>query len=451
MLTLLMGTFLGTVTNNVVNVPLAQITQGYHATLAEGVLVVSSFVVVLAAAMPLTGWVGDRFGRRRTLTLSLLLLAAGLLGSALAPNLPLLIGSRAVQGLACAAIAPAVMGALPALFVPEQRGRAMSSWAAANGLGQAVGPPLGGLVTGVMGWRSVFFVLAPITLITAAGAARLVPGDRGRTAPLHWPGAAALTLGTAMLMMSVTAASQHRVDWRLALGVALLGLASLAVFVRVSRTATTPLIPPHLLAETRFLRSSGAAFVQMAALATVLVAVPLYAVGPLGLSAPQTGLLVFALPAAMVAAASPVGRLADRQGPRKVMRVGLVVLGLSQVGLAVYTSSGTGNLAVLAGTLVLVGVGVASVQTPSAAGATRSPAGRSGAALGLFNMIRFAGSAVGAAWVATLVPQRDFLALFLGSGLLVAGGLALSFVGADPGSSPTSAGRDDPETQIRPA
>ena len=431
-LTLLTGTFLGTVTNNVVNVPLAQITRGYHASLASGVLVVSAFVLVLAMVMPLTGWISDRLGRRRILSASLLFLSAGLLGSALSPDLPVLVGTRALQGLACAAIAPAVMGALPGLFSTEERARAMSFWAAANGLGQAAGPPLGGLISGALGWRAIFLFLAPIALVASLGTARFVPEDGPRPVALHWPGASALTLGSALLMLAVTAAAQHWADWRLTSLAALLGCSAMIVFARVSRDAPSPLISPSLLIETRFLRSATAAFVQMAALAATLVAVPLYATRMLGLSAPLVGLLVFALPAAMVVAAVPVGRLADRRGPRQVMRAGLTAIVASQLGLAVLLGSAGAPRASLVVALLAVGVGVAAVQTPSAAGATRSPAGRSGAALGVFNMIRFAGSAVGAAWVAVLLSAQDYRVIFFGSAALVSAGLGLTFLGRDP-------------------
>ncbi len=446
-----MATFLGTVTNNVVNVPLAQISGEYHASLAEGVLVVSGFVVVLASVMPVMGWVSDRFGRRRVLSTALLLLCLGLLAAGTAPSLPALIAARVVQGLACAAIAPAVMGTLPALYPPELRARAMSSWAAANGLGQAVGPPLGGVLAGLLGWPWVFFVLAPLALVTAAGTARLAPPDRGRSSALHWPGAVALTLGAALLMTSFTAAGENGVasGWIAAMSLAGVGL--LAVFVRVSRAAEAPLIPPTLLVETRFLRSSGAAFVQMAALVSVLVAVPLYAATRLRLSTPQTGLLIFALPAAMVAGARPVGRLADRIGARRVMRGGLALLAASQACLAAFMWAGASSLPLLAAILVVVGAGVASVQTPSAAGVTRSPSGQSGASLGLFNMIRFAGAAAGAAWVAATFPSRSYLLLFLGSGTLVLGGLVLTYLGPDPGGSPGDEPAAEGVEQLRPA
>ncbi|HVU92358.1 MAG TPA: MFS transporter, partial [Jatrophihabitans sp.] len=202
--TLLAATVLGTVSNNVLNVPLRDITDDFDASVSAGVLVVSSFVLTLAAGLALSGWIGDRFGRRRTLVAALALMTAGLVAAALAPSLPVLVASRAVQGIACAAIPPAVMGLLVGTFPAERRARTMGAWAAANGAGQAVGPPVGGFVAAAWDWRGIFWLLAPAALVVAVAAVRTLPDDPGHRTQLHWPGAASLTGGAALVMAAAT-------------------------------------------------------------------------------------------------------------------------------------------------------------------------------------------------------------------------------------------------------
>jgi hypothetical protein len=90
--------------------------------------------------------------------------------------------------------------------------------------------------------------------------------------------------------------------------------------------------------------------------------------------------------------------------------------------------------------LVLLGFGMALVQTPAAAGATSSPAGRYGAAVGLYSMVRFSGSAVAAAWVALAYPTGSMVAIFLACSLLAALALAASYLGRDPVPTMTSTG-----------
>jgi MFS family permease len=427
---LLGATVLGTISNNIVNVPLRQITDDFGAPITQGVLVASASVLVLAIAMPLTGWISDRLGRRRTLVLALSVLLAGTVGAALAPTLSLLVLSRGLQGLGCAAVPTAVMGTLARSFAPELRNRVMGAWGAANGIGQAIGPPVGGFVADAFGWRAIFGALIPLTLGTLLLTLRVVPRDAGHGTRMDWVGVGTLTVGVALLMTAATAAPQPGVPvWAVAVGAAL-GLGSLVVFVVSGLRRPEPFIDPRLLVELRWLRSAAAVFVQQSSLAAVLVAVPLYLIGVTGLSVAVTGLLVFMLPLVWAVTAPLVGVLADRVGPRPVLRTGLGLLVVVDVGLAVVLGTGVQRLAPVIALMLAAGTAIALVQTPALTGATRSPAGQRGAGLGLFNMMRFVGAAAGTAAVAAAWP--DGLAwLFAGCAAVAVGGFVLSFLGRE--------------------
>jgi MFS family permease len=425
---LLGATILGTVSNNIANVPLRQITADLGAPVTQGVLVASATVLVLAVAMPVTGWVTERLGRRRALVLALSVLLMGTIGATLATNLPLLVASRAVQGLGCAAVPTAVMGTLARAWPAALRNRVMGAWGAANGIGQAIGPPVGGLLADAFGWRAVFGALIPVTVAVLVLTLREVPHDRGHRSPMEWAGAGSLTVGVALVVTALTAAPQPGVPPLLAAGGAALGVAVLGVFVLVGLRRSNPFIDPRLLIETRWLRSAVGVFVQQTTLAALLVAVPLYLLAVVKLSVSLTGVLIFALPLVWALSAPFVGRLADRVGPRPVLRTGLAVLLAVDVGLAVTLGAGVQSLWVVAELLVLAGLGIALVQTPALTGATRSPAGQRGAGLGLFNMMRFVGAALGTAGVAAAWPG-GLAWLFGGCAAVAAAGLAVSFGG----------------------
>ncbi len=178
---LLAGTLVGTVSNNVVNVPLDAILDDFGAPLGSGVFVVVGFLIAFAATVPLAGWIGDRFGRRRVYCAALLSTAICAVGAATAPSLPLLIAWRSLGGVAAAAFAPAVMGLIAWMFTGARRGRAVGAWASVNGIGQAVGPSMGGIVADAWGWRWVFVPLVPVALAGFAGTLRYVPRYRGVT------------------------------------------------------------------------------------------------------------------------------------------------------------------------------------------------------------------------------------------------------------------------------
>jgi EmrB/QacA subfamily drug resistance transporter len=430
---------LGTISNNIVNVPLRQIIADFDAPVTQGVLVASASVLVLAVAMPLTGWVSDRLGRRRTLVLALSMLSVGTLGATVAPTLSLLVLSRGVQGLGCAAVPVAVMGTLARTFPPERRSSVMGAWGAANGIGQAVGPPVGGLVADAFGWRAIFGALVPVTVGVLILPGRVVPRDAGHDPRIDGVGAGALTVGVALLMTSATAAPQPGVPAWMPIAGTVLGLASLVAFVLAGLRRQNPFVDPRLLVETRWLRSAAGVFVQQSSLAAVLVAVPLYLTGVAGLSVSVTGLLVFSLPLVWAMAAPLVGVLADRVGPRPVLRTGLALLAAVDAGLAVALSTGVTHLLPLIALMLAAGTAIALVQTPALTGATRSPAGQRGAGLGLFNMMRFVGAATGTAAVAAAWPD-GLLWLFGGCAAVAVGGLVLSFLGREiPDAAPAAA------------
>jgi MFS family permease len=428
---LLAGTLVGTVSNNVVNVPLGAILDEFDAPLGSGVFVVVGFLLAMAATMPLAGWVGDRFGRRRIYCAALLGTAVCAIGAATAPSLPLLIGWRTLGGVAAAAFGPAVMGLISWMFSTEGRGRAMGAWASVNGFGQAIGPTMGGLVADTWGWRWVFVPLVPVALAGFIGALRYIPPYPGARMPLDVAGAAALTGGTALLVLGLALIPRPDIAvWAVA-GMMSAAVAALAWFAWHCARVDHPFVRIRLVVESRFARSTLAAFAQMFCLGATLLAIPLYLVGR-GSSASMAGVVLFAVPATMVLLGPLVGRWLDRLRPRRVLRTGLVVLLLAQIALTVGVAQERLVPAVLITMLVVTGTGIALVQTPAATGATRSPAGADGTGLGLYNLVRFTGSAMGAAWVAVALEVSTYPAVFAVSAVIVALGLAASFIGPDP-------------------
>lgn len=432
---LLAGTLVGTVSNNVVNVPLGAIIDEFDAPLGNGVFVVVGFLVCFAATIPLAGWFGDRFGRRRIYCAALLATAVCAVGAATAPTLPLLIAWRSLGGVAAAAFAPAVMGLIAWLFSGPRRGRAMGAWASVNGIGQAVGPSLGGLVADTWGWRWVFVPLVPVALAGFVGTLRHVPRFPGVQMPFDLAGAAALTIGSALLMLGLALVPQPDVPGWLVAGAVVTAVVALAWFVRHCAHARNPFVDVRLIIESRFIRSALAAFAQMFCLGATLLAVPLYLAGE-SVSISAAGMMLFAVPATMAVLGPLVGRWQDRLGPRRVLRSGLVLLLIAQVAMALTVAQDRLVLGALIAGLVVGGVGISLVQTPAATGATRSPAGEQGTGLGLFNLLRFGGSACGAASVAVaLGPAGNpagYPAVFIACAVTVALGLAGSFLGPDP-------------------
>lgn len=429
---LLIGTFTGTVANTVVNVPMAEILADLQVPLAQGALVVIAFNLTFAVLMPLSGWLGDRLGRRRVFGAAMTGLAASSIAASFAPGLGTLVAFRALQGLAVAAVLPAVMSLIATLFPANTRGRALGAWAAANGAGQAAGPVLGGLLAGWLEWRAIFIPIVPLALAACIGVLFLVPRDRGSTVPLGWRGAFLLTMGAGLLLGAASAVPVLGIGAPLVWAGAGTGVVACVAYVLVERGRADAFLPPALILEGRFLRSSLAVIAQMFTFSAALLGVPLYLVADQGVAVAESGLFMLALPLTMAALAPIAGRCMELLGGRTALRAGLVAILTGNVALVALLSAGRGPGPALVVVLMILGAGIAFVQTPAATGATRSSAGALGSGLGLFNFLRFASSALGAAWIALIgdVPGHWWLAYAV-CGAVVICGLSTTFLGRD--------------------
>lgn len=430
---LLVGTFTGTLVNAIVNVPVRTIATSFRVPVATATLVVVAFNLSFAVLMPLGGWLGDRLGRRRLYCWAVGTLAVGSIGAMLAPSIGVLVACRVVQGAGTAAVLPAVMGLLGELHSREQAGVVLGLWAGVNGLGRALGAPLGGAIVAGGSWRLIFVPAVPLAAIAVLGALRAVPRSVPSGRPLEWRGALLLTAGCGMLLGAVTAVPGAGAASAVVVGLAVAGVGALVGFVRVSRRAAAPFIDPGLLREPSYVRSSLAAFAQMFCVASGLLAVPLVLTGG-GDAVAAAGLVVFALPAAMTAFGPVAGWSVRRVGARRSLRLGAAVLVATQVLLLVLFAGHRAPVGLVVGVLALEGIGAAFVQTPTAVGATRSAAGRVGSGLGLFNLVRFAGASLGSAWVAIAVGGHvaDYRSIFVAGAVVAGAGLVGTWAGPDP-------------------
>ncbi|GAA5142809.1 MFS transporter [Pseudonocardia adelaidensis] len=431
---LVVGTFASTIANTLVNVPLATIVADLDAPLRSGALVVIAFNTTCALMLPLGGWLGDRYGRRRLFLVAMAGVTIGAAGAVFAPNLAVLVAFRAVQGIGGALVLPNVLALLTSAAGPARRGRAVSWWAAANGAGQAAGPTVGGLLADTLGWRAVFVSIIPFALFAFAGGLRWVPRSPARPVRLEWRGALTLTVGVGLLLVVASAVSPLGAGSPFVWGGGGLGLLALLAFVLVERRQADPFIPLALLVQPRFMRSSVAALCQMFCLTATLVTVPLYLVARGEASSAAAGLVVVALPLAMTLLAPVAGLATERWSPRLALRLGLFALALAELALAVLLLGGHPVGVPLVAAVTATGVGIAFTQTPATAGAARTAIG---AGLGLFNMLRFVGAALGGAVVAVVIADAADSTARCATVAAICGAVALlallvSFAGRNP-------------------
>lgn len=412
---------LGTLSSNIMNAPLHTIQIDLGADSSGILLAVSAFTVAMVMCVPLAGWLCDRFGARNVLVYSLAVMVIAELGAALSQDLTVLIAMRTLQGIGCSAIPPGVLQPLTRLW-PEKQAFSTAAWASASGLGQAVGPPFGGLITEVAGWRYVFVVHAALCAVGIIVLIRSMPvGNYGKV-PVHAAGLTCLIVGGGSMVIAFTMAGQHTGGtWPLVVLAG--GAAGLVLYTMIAARNPLALVAPRALFEQQFIRSTVAAATSMFVLGVCIVTMPLYLAVHLDLQPGAVGLVLLGLAAAMVAVAPLSPRLSAATSEGHVLQLGLLLLLVSTTTLGILTSITAPPVWPFVLALIVAGTGLAFTQSTAALGITLSTVGQRGMALGIHNMIRFTGMAAGYAWVAVTYPLGNLWLTFGGAAMAAVMGI----------------------------
>lgn len=178
LLTTILGSGLASLDASVVGVALPTIGRELHVDLAALQGVVNGYTLTLAGLLLLGGGLGDRFGRRRVFQVGVVWFALASLLCGLAPDAPVLVAARALQGVGAALLTPGSLAVLHAAFRAEDRSRAVGAWSGLGGVAVAVGPFLGGWILGVGSWRWLFLINLPVAVVVVLVSSRHVPESR---------------------------------------------------------------------------------------------------------------------------------------------------------------------------------------------------------------------------------------------------------------------------------
>jgi EmrB/QacA subfamily drug resistance transporter len=377
--------------------------------------VVTAYTLVFGGCLLAAGRLADRVGRRRAFVSGLALFAAASLACGLAPDGAVLLAARAVQGLGAALVSPAAL-ALVTTARPEgrERARALGWWTAAAAGGGASGWVIGGLLSGLLGWRWVFLVNVPICIAAAASAPRVLSEWReAAPARADAAGAALVTTGLAALLLALTLAETRGPVAGGTLAVAVLAAALLLGLVRVERRARDPLLRADLLRHPRFAGANAVAAVLTAVTTPPILLCTLHAQHVLGLAPATAGLLFTPVNLAVIAGSLAGPRVAARIGGRGAMAGGLMSVAVGALALHAVGVGVPALPSLIGGFLVLgLGLGVASVASTTR-GTAAVAAAEQGLASGMLASSAQMGTALG---LAVIVPLASARTQALGAG-----------------------------------
>lgn len=289
---------------------------------------VTSYSLSLAIFIPISGWVADRLGTRRTFTSAMVLFAIGSLCCGLSIDIPTLVASRIMQGAGGALMIPVGRIAMVRTYPRSEMIRAMNFVIIPGLLGPLMGPLVGGLIVQWLPWRVIFFINLPITLLGIWAARRYMPDYRSEErAPLDLRGFLLFGTGIGFVAYALEVLGEHRMSNSTAALLTAAGLTLIGAYILHARHLRQPLLSLDLFRVRTFRISITGGFLTRLGVSGMPFLLPLlYQIG-LGYEPWQAGLLLMPTPAAAILMKVLTAPILRRTGHRLVLRWNTLLLG----------------------------------------------------------------------------------------------------------------------------
>jgi EmrB/QacA subfamily drug resistance transporter len=406
---LCLASFMAVVDTTIVSIALPSMRRELGFTGADAGWILNGYALTFGGLVLLLGRAGDLYGRRRLFVAGLALFGAASLLGGFAWEPWILVFARFIQGVGAAALVPASLSLLTAIFAEgQERNHAIGIYGAMAALGFVVGMVGGGVITEYLGWRWVLFVNVPVALAALVPAPAALPESRNESAPRSLDLAGALTAisGLGLLIYAISEVPKNGWTSIATLSFGTLGTLFMACFVVAERHSSAPLVPLGVLKKPAVVVPNAAIFLQSMVGIAWLYVLTLYLQEVLGHGALRAGLLFIPMTLASVVAAPVAGRLATRLGIRTTASLGLTLVA---VGLLLMTlmSVGGGLLFVLLGMVIGEGGFMLSNVPLTIVGSGSAGEDERGLAAGLLNTSMQLGNAWGLGVVATVVAAAS--------------------------------------------
>jgi EmrB/QacA subfamily drug resistance transporter len=394
--------------NTVVNVALPSIQRSLHASLGSLEWTVNAYTLSFAVLLVTGGRLGDIFGRRRMFLFGVVVFAASSAAIGLAPSDAWLVAGRALQGVGAAFMMPGTLSIISNEFPPEERGKAIGTWAGVSALALALGPVVGGALTQYVSWRAIFYINVPVAIAAVAVTLFAAHESRDETIDrrVDIPGIAALSIGLTALILALVESNTW--GWGSPRIVALLAgsAAALALFVWIEQHVPAPMVQFEFFKSRSFLGANLIALIVSFAMLAMFFFTALYIQNILGYSPLQAGVRFLPSTLMIVLIAPISGRLSDKIGPKIPMTVGLTIVAVA-LYLQTQITDGTGYSHLLPA-FVLMGIGMALTMSPMSTAAMNAvEVSKAGVASGILSMNRMVGGTLGVALLGTVFQSMS--------------------------------------------
>jgi DHA2 family multidrug resistance protein len=404
------GAILEVIDTSITNVALPDIRGNLGATLSEAGWVSTGYACANVVIIPLSAWLGDRFGRKNYFVFSLVGFTASSVLCGLSPNLGFLIFARVLQGLAGGGLLAKAQALVFEAFAPSERGAAQAIFGLGVIAGPALGPVLGGWLTDNMGWRWIFFINIPFGALAVAACTIFLPTDEtnhvARSREVDWTGIALLAVGLACFQTMLEQGQED--DWfssHFITSMAVISTVGIALFIHRELTIAHPAVDLRVLRHRSMIGGSLFSAILGMGIYGIMFAIPVFVQDRLHYTATQSGVLQ--VPGALASAVTMMlyGRLGSRFDSRVLIAVGALMT--TGTGLLLMSLNPDTGVQTIFWPLILRAVGSVIMFMPLSI-ATLGPLPKSdiAAGAGLYSLTRQLGSSVGIALITTMLSRR---------------------------------------------
>ncbi len=405
------GTLMGTIDASIVNVALPHVQASFGVAVTEATWITTAYLVALVVILPLTGWLGSTFGRKRVYQVGLIVFTGASVLAGVAPSLPALIAARVLQGLGAGVLGPTEQSILRETFPPKEQGLATGLYGMVVLLGPTIGPLLGGWITDAYTWRWIFFINLPVGLLASAMVAIIVrvrEASRMQTgrAGFDFVGIGLMAAGLSSLV--VVLEQGNRWDWfdsPLVWALTLTAGSGLLLFVLWELIGTeSPAVDLRILGSRAF--SAGWVSIGIVGFGLIggLVLQSLFLQQALGYTATQTGLNFLPRGVVTMLITPAAGIVTGLIGPRYIVAPGLMLAASVMFLMSRWTlDAGPAQIVV---PMLLLGLGLSLLLVPLFGSALNSvPRSKATGAAGLMNLMFQLGGSFGTAILTTMLER----------------------------------------------
>lgn len=390
----------------VVNVALPHMMGSFGATNDQITWVVTSYMVASAIIMPLTGYLVQRFGRRRLLLIDItfFLLASAACGAA--QSLEQMVIFRIIQGAAGGTLAPLSQAVMMSTFSRENRGSAMAVWGLGIMVVPVLGPTVGGILTDHLSWRWVFYVNIPLGLFALLLAASYVPAESGHKARTDWMGLSLAVLFVGSMQFLLTQGNEH--DWfnsHLIQAVAVLVVVSGLAFVAQCWDRPGAIVNLAVYRDKNYALSSIMIAGFAMSMFGIMTLLPMTLEQLMGYPAQAVGAVMAPRGLVMAVAMVLFGRFSGRFDGRLLMVLGVCVLAGGTYVYSLLPATASRSWMMVPG--IVQGIGMAMYFIPSSMLAYETlPKHLYDGAAGLYSVTRTIASSIGISVIGVMLQRR---------------------------------------------